>query len=341
MKLLKLTLLLAPLVVTSCKKDDSPVLPPPDLKGVYVVGYEHQALNEPTVAKIWFNKVEIILSNGQQDAKANSVFVSGNDVYVAGYDGGVATIWKNSQPTVLSDLQSGSQANSVYVLGNDVYAAGFVNNNSGNNVATVWKNGVPMYLSNGVNHAQAFSVFVYGNDVYVAGFEMSGYNRVATIWKNNQIQNLASNMEYTEAKSVFVDGGDVYVAGFELLLYPLNGAYRKVWKNGLPFSISISKIPGYATSLFVYDGIVYVAGTDFGGIDNAKVWTSNNQEIDLSDEWNYASSIYLLGPNQYVAGYEDAASGDNTIAKVWVNGQGANLTSGESIAKATSVFVVN
>jgi len=75
-------LLLAAIVFTGCSKDDAG-----NGSDVYVTGYEG------TVAKLWKNGVaqnlfseSSLRSSGEHKAEANSVYVSGNDTYVAGYE---------------------------------------------------------------------------------------------------------------------------------------------------------------------------------------------------------------------------------------------------------------
>ncbi|MDR1840940.1 MAG: hypothetical protein LBQ86_03345, partial [Holophagales bacterium] len=92
---------------------------------VYVAGF-----TSPPPTQLWVNGVpqSLSLSDGITDAHANSVFVSGNDMYVAGneHDDGLrdyATLWVNGVRQRLSDSY-GSFANSVFVSGGNVYVAG-------------------------------------------------------------------------------------------------------------------------------------------------------------------------------------------------------------------------
>ena len=91
MNLSKVALLFCLLAVVACKKTKNPVIE------VYVAGYELNTAGKQ-VAKVWKNGVVTALTNGQQHAIANSVYVSGNDVFLAGYqsNGGtyVATLWE-------------------------------------------------------------------------------------------------------------------------------------------------------------------------------------------------------------------------------------------------------
>jgi hypothetical protein len=83
------------------------------------------------------------LSDGTTDVFATSVFVSGNDVYVTGYEANginqIAKLWKNN---VATDLPDGYDATGVYVFDNDVYVCGFGADGS----ALIWKNGEKQVL---------------------------------------------------------------------------------------------------------------------------------------------------------------------------------------------------
>lgn len=81
--------------------------------------------------------------------EATSIRVSDKgDVYVAGRDRKKCPIiWKNGEPITLSE-QTG-QARSIFLSGEDVYVAGYINDNQKGDVAVVWKNGVPTELPEG------------------------------------------------------------------------------------------------------------------------------------------------------------------------------------------------
>jgi hypothetical protein len=125
-------------------------------------------------------------------AKAKSIFVLGNDVYVLGessdsqYRTGII-LWKNNIPQY---FESGSGAkpegNSVFVSGTDVYVAG---RNYG--AATIWINGTPIPLdfpkteeekarNPYLPESEATSVFISDGDIYVAGRNREGQ---AVLWK--------------------------------------------------------------------------------------------------------------------------------------------------------------
>jgi hypothetical protein len=140
-------------------------------------------------AILWVNGELQYLTNG---TSAMSIFVSGNDVYVAGHYADIVKLWKNGEEQTLTDVYG--YAWSVYVAGNDVYVAG-----EGNNTAKLWKNGEAQTLAD--VDSEARSVFVSGNDVYVAGEE----NNIAKIWKNGVAQSLPTEANLTSsATSIFV-----------------------------------------------------------------------------------------------------------------------------------------
>ena len=206
------------------------------------------------VAALWKNGTVQYLTDGSNLACAMSVYVSGNDVYVAGWerknqDGWVAKLWKNGIVQNLTDGRYYSEARSVYVSGNDVYVAGFEGNASGL-VATLWKNGTAFRLSDGQS---ANSVFVSGNDVYVAGYGGKVSNWVPKLWKNGVEQYLTvDRSESTQARSVYISGNDVYVVGFSDLLGQNNPrSVVKLWKNGVVQDLTDGSKHGFAYSVFV------------------------------------------------------------------------------------------
>jgi hypothetical protein len=85
-----------------------------------VAGYEANS-NGYRVAKIWKNGAEFeTLTDETKWASANSIAVTGNNVYVAGYETNasnktVAKIWKNGEEQALTDGTKDAYAMSIFV----------------------------------------------------------------------------------------------------------------------------------------------------------------------------------------------------------------------------------
>ena len=201
-----------------------------DNGNVYVAGNTDSSY--PTVF-LWKDGAEQNLGSGV----ANSVYVSGNDVYVAGYEGSNAVLWKNGARNTLG----AGRAFSVVVSGNDVYVAGYTG--SYNYRAVVWKNSAANDLGAGI----ARSVFVSGNVVYAAGDNGASSSPYGILWENG----VARNLSMSSANSVFVSGYEVYVAGYE-------GSNAILYKNTTKQSLGA----GVARSVFVSGSDVYVAGSN-------------------------------------------------------------------------------
>jgi hypothetical protein len=133
----------------------------------------------------WLNGVSHSLGQG---LSATGLALSGNDVYVSGYDG-KSLYWKNGNRQSLEDSLQFSSATSIFVSGTDVYVAGFGEGSNYTMYALYWKNGNLYTLGPG----QAFSIAVLGNNVYVAG-HLSGTNGGnAFYYKNDQLVNLGNS----------------------------------------------------------------------------------------------------------------------------------------------------
>jgi hypothetical protein len=248
-------------------------------------------------AVVWKNSVIQRLSD--QGSTASSVFVSGDDVYVAGdsdYEypiiAAYATLWKNGVAQRLSDTIS--TASSVFVSGNDVYVVGYGRGRDAH-YATVWKNGVRQRLSD--ENSEATSVFVSGNDVYVAGYEKKGNIAHATVWKNGVAQRLSeiNTTRNSYASSVFVSGNEVYVAG---------GGDRPptLWKNGIIQDLSQT---GNMTSVFTGD-------------EASRGYNITAEQLARMQGKIY--SIFVSGNDVYMMGYVQKNAFDAYQTVVWKNG---------------------
>ena len=279
-------------------------------------------------AVLWKNGVAKPLTalTAEEDfATTTSVYVAGDDVYVAGcvgaiYDGNgmqAISLWKNGALQYIESEAHWDAGTSVYVSGSDVYVTAYTG---------LWKNGVAQN-----SYGVASSVFVSGNDVYVAGRERP----VAILWKNGTAQNLTDGSREASAESVFVAGNDAYVAGYEK--NARGDSIAIVWKNGAAQNLSDGTRSAAAYAVFVAGGNTYVAGSERNaqGKSVAKVW-KNGEAQNLSDgtKNGVACSVYVLGNSVYAAGYEGGR------AVVWKNGAAQFLTDGKIDAGAYAVFIM-
>ncbi|MBC8110975.1 MAG: IPT/TIG domain-containing protein [Verrucomicrobia bacterium] len=132
---------------------------------VYVGGNEESYdyyYNYYSVAKYWKNGTAINITKTIESnfAKNNSMFVVGNDVYVAGwqdekngYRGPV--YWKNGVRVKLSGNSEVEEASSIFVNGNNVYVAGYEQSkaNPYYPIAKYWRNGISVYLTDGSKYS--------------------------------------------------------------------------------------------------------------------------------------------------------------------------------------------
>jgi hypothetical protein len=322
---------------------------------VYVAGFEANATDcgggsGCLVAKYWKNSTAVSLSDGTKDAQAFSIFVSGNDVYVGGYEwktaagptnNDVAKYWKNGTAVTLTDGTHGARITSIFVSGTDVYAAGYEMNDL-HSVAKYWKNGTAVNLTDGLNDAAANSIVVSGSDVYVAGSEDrlgSSGTLNAAYWKNGTKISITNSSAYTVATSIFVSGSDVYVSGY------LGGTSSIIgtafyWKNGTLSTLSGGSQTAIANSIYVSGSDIYVAGfdneTNPGGDIN--YWKNGSGIVLTGGGQTVLNSIFVAGADVYVAG-ESYLVGQINVAKYWKNNTVNVLTNGSFNAGATCVFI--
>ena len=310
---------------------------------VYVAGYENNGTKD--IAKIWKNGIATSLTDGTNNAAANSVFISGTDVYASG-DAESATstdnakLWRNGSALTLTNSVD-ADGNSVFVSGSDVYVGGFTSSPTFATVATIWKNGIPINLTGGTTDAMIYSVFVQGTDVYAVGYEDRSFAGTgdAKIWKNGVGTLITGGGlgDYSQAYSVFVSGTDVYVGGYELSITGKDVA--KVWKNGIATVLGNGVDHSHVWSVYVSGTDVYAVGDEFNGTKSvAKLW-KNGVATSLTNGTNdaYTYSVFVAGTDVYVAGYE--SNGTKNVAKIWKNGVATSLTNGSNDAEAYSIFV--
>lgn len=162
-------------------------------------------------------------------ASANSIFVSGSDVYAAGINSGSAVYWLNGS---MNTLSGGTCVHSIVVANGYMYMAG-ENNGAG---AIYWTDSSgSMTYTTLPGGTIAYSLVLYNGQVYIAGTDGSN----AVYWVDGTEHILSGG---TVAYSVAISlTGDVYIAGTD-------GTNAVYWKNGV-----VKILPGgsVANSVFV------------------------------------------------------------------------------------------
>jgi len=363
MKFLQVWLFLAALLFAGCDPNDD-VIPEVELpveRDVYVVGYEQD--QGYFAARFWKNGEVQMLADGSllpSERKLNSqvlsVFVSEDDVYVAGCDWirdgdesiNRARLWKNGEVQPLASTYS-DRAHSVFVSGEDVYVLGSEAPSPQTSPKLqsfkIWKNGEAEIFAQGSVEWAVNSLFVSEGDVYVAGSKPTPSGSRAVLWKNGVEEILTSEAINSYANSVFVSGKDVYVAGYGYyLLNNRDVSIAKLWKNGKVENLTDGTEFGRAYSVYVSNGDVYVAGEDNG---KARLWKNGVvQDIADDEKARMYLSVFISGKDVYLSGCVEASvpSGNATLvypqAALWKNGQRLNLDVKEgSQSEALSVFV--
>ncbi len=307
-------------IALGCGTSSSPT-PKPLVTDVYAAGFEVNDANL-NLAKYWKNGTAVTLDPTGLGSIANSIAVSGNDVYVVGQQAkgphDAAMLWKNGTPIPLSDGTNYAFATSVAVAGSDVYVAGYQYNAPPNptlNQTGYWKNGVFTSLPDFGLGSRANSIFISGPDVYVAGSVRkttgSWTSDSAVYWKNGTLVELTDGFNESIPYALYVNGGDVYVGAYFVQRNAPDGV-ATYWKNGT------------AVSLTNPNGAIAVRPQPLAPDANSVLATNQ---------------LVVLGSDVYVGGAYVNSTG-NVVASVWKNGQVTPLTDGKNFASAFALTVV-
>ena len=311
--------------IVSCSKDKDKNEKLSKETDVYVAGVTKTG--SKSIAALWKNGQLQKLTDGTKWAFTYSVFVSGGDVFVAGFEENssgkaVAKIWKNGN--LWKDITLGTTdavAISLYVSSDKVYVAGYQDAPPNTVYAKVWilnRNTGAIEtnktLSKTNNKAYGNSIYVSGDDYFVTGYEAAlGGKAIAKVWKNGTLlKNLTTGSTDAEGKSIYVSGADYYVAGYE----GNSSGYRvaKVWKNGTIYqTLTDGSDDAYAYSVAVANNVVYVGGYDLATNPNiTRLWKDGIvQNLEGAEDYISIYSIYVHNNNVYAAGLKNSEGGGN------------------------------
>ena len=269
-----------------------------------------------------------------------------------------ARFWKNGEIQTLPGGSDTDQFLSVFVSGDDVYILGYeelmLRPREESRTLKVWKNGevvispeedsqkfVPLFFQ-----LSARPLFVSDGDVYVAGTRVTRSGRRAAIWKNGAAEDLTCEFADSYANSVFVSGEDVYVVGCGYYLpNSTNFSVAAVWKNGKVETLTNGPENGVAFSVCVSEGDVYVVGSEnYEG----RLWKNGIvQEITDDENAKMYTSVFVSGEDVYMLGYVEKRKYQNDgswsgylQASLWKNGKKLNLDfKSEENSDAFHIFV--
>lgn len=259
---------------------------------VYIVGWDTPDTGNGR-AVLWKNGEISYLSDGSNIVQAKSVFVHGDDVYVAGNEVGTKNkvfLWKNGTATVLPSTANYAEVGSMLVTDNgDVYVAGY------DNGPVVWKNGVKTGENFGDAGTQLLGIGMRGTEFYYSGYRSDdeGMYR-AMVWKGTppQATELTDGAKDSYGNAVWVSQrGDVYVAGNQ----SSSPKIALLWKNGTLQTLSDDSykafdVSGFGDDLYVV-GQISTGSFPFG-TQKAALW-KNGETQTLCEEKSDARAVFV------------------------------------------------
>jgi len=251
---------------------------------VYVVGNLYE---QPLSTMEYWKNGNLASIHNNTLMNANSIAVSGNDVYVAGFISdstlaySAAVYWKNDS---VYKLSAGAgvlfSAHAIIVEGSDVYVAWDLKNSNGNHIAKYSKNGVSVTLTDSSVDAHVTCIAVSGNDIYVGGFidNLSNSTSRAVYWKNGSEVTLTDGTNTSTVTGIAISGNDVYFSGVEFNQGNTNPV-AKYWKNGNAVVLGDGIASSTTSGIAISGSDVFVSGMENY---HAKYW-KNGTSVDISN----------------------------------------------------------
>lgn len=331
----------APLcLLTNCCKDSDPEPwynpAPVNKKSIHDVYVALSYDNGPNTLNRagYYHKGELVTLNGQAynvDTYANSIYIDGDDVFVAGMEDFQAIYWKNGEANY---LPQGTGATGIVAKNGNVYICGYEASMDGD-MACCWINNKRYLLDNGTRTA-GITVDENGK-VYIVGYY---YDRTTGVFymrywtdaetESGELARYGINSKTScEGRAICLDykhekNGHPFIclAGMETTQ---NGSVNKQWVERRETSLA-SAFGNEVSAMAACNGKVYTCGND---VKTAKYWVTtigpNGEGLNLLTksltdgtlQWK-ATGISALEDDVYVTGYEAKRS---HAPVVWKNGE--------------------
>jgi hypothetical protein len=154
---------------------------------VYICGNISTNSGNNRNAAYWVNGTPTVLSN-VTSASANSIFISGANLYLAGAVSGIDQYWTNGIPTLLNPNPTNrgvAPGRNLYVSAGNAYVLA-----QSNGSAKYWRNGKMLSLTTTeFNGSIATCINGIGDNLYIGGCS-DGVNQIWGYWVNGQFNTI-------------------------------------------------------------------------------------------------------------------------------------------------------
>jgi hypothetical protein len=206
---------------------------------------------------VWKNGEKLYqLNDGERDAFAESIYVIGDDVYIAGSEDNTAgvregRVWKNGEKLYsFTHATQNVSAYSVIVSDNDVYVAGEWHVvGTANRTGKVWKNGTQLYSFSG----SVSRMCILNSDIYVGG-QSEGE---AKVWKNGTVCWTTNTTGFSPSVHHMCEyNGDIYVSFnftsntnvYVAKIIQGGSSFNQIWEHSFSSGYSSARANSFAVS---------------------------------------------------------------------------------------------